>query len=102
MSQSDRAEVREQLLKLKFPITGVVIEDGQKYYTFKNREVDAIMGIIDEAVLKTLEKWNPLYDGDHSACIDKMSCIGYQNARSDFDNEKEILIAALQKGGGKA
>lgn len=41
-----------------------------------------------------LEKFEPL-QRNHDKCIDSMSCIGYQNAASDFDNEKEIRLAEL-------
>lgn len=37
------------------------------------------------------------FTGDHSQCIDKHTCIGYQNAESDLYNENLIRIAALQK-----
>lgn len=48
-----------------------------------------------EARVDELTTFNlPQYD--HSKCIDKRSCIGYQNAQSDFDNEKEIRLAELQ------
>ena len=34
---------------------------------------------------------------DHSRCPIKETCIGYQNAESDLENEKEGIITTLQK-----
>lgn len=36
------------------------------------------------------------FDGDHSKCLDKHSCIGYQNAASDLYNENLLRIAELE------
>jgi hypothetical protein len=44
-----------------------------------------------------LDDFKPFYKGNHSQCIDKMSCIGYQNAQSDFDNEKALRLAQLRQ-----
>lgn len=87
MSQSHRAEVREKIEKLKITVEfrreqGDVI---QQETNLPGVVVDAIMGIIDEAVVETLEKLKRWDDG-----------FEYIMA-SDVDD----LIAALQKGGGK-
>lgn len=52
-----------------------------------------------KARIDELKNFEPLFKGDHSKCPDPRNCIGYQNAESDFDNEKELRLAALTKGG---
>lgn len=55
----------------------------------------AINTLLVEARKDELIDFNlPQYD--HSKCIDKKTCIGYENAQSDFDNEKELRIAELE------
>lgn len=49
-----------------------------------------------EAQHTAIKNFEPL-QRTHDTCLDAHSCIGYQNAASDFDNEKEILLAAISK-----
>lgn len=44
--------------------------------------------------LAELRAFEPL-QRTHDKCLDPRSCIGYQNAASDFDNEKEIRLTQL-------
>lgn len=55
---------------------------------------DMVDRAVREARVDELNNFN-LPEYDHSKCIDIHSCIGYQNAQSDFDNEKESRIFAL-------
>lgn len=66
----------------------------------------AIEQLLVEARIDELQNFNlPQYD--HSKCptaiegVISNGCIGYENARSDFDNEKEIRLAELQSLQGK-
>lgn len=51
--------------------------------------------LIDEFV-EDVRNWNPFFTGDHSKCPSPENCIGYQNAESDFDYEKENFINLLK------
>jgi hypothetical protein len=81
----DHDEMVETYLEAKQSILALIVQSNNRVR-------------IDE-----LSKFKPFYDGDHSNCIDKRGCIGYENARSDYDNEREIRINQLQtilnKGG---
>jgi hypothetical protein len=78
----------------------------------KCKERGAAMVLVAEALMFTttytatqcllaqkaeLESFDPMFKGDHSKCLDPRSCIGYQNAQSDFDNEKEIRLTELKR-----
>lgn len=70
---------------------GVAIEVIVELFT-RSQEQAVIEGKIEE-----LTAWEPLFKGDHRTCINyPEGCVGYMNAQSDFDNEKEIRIAELQ------
>lgn len=45
--------------------------------------------------VEAIKNFNPLQT-DHSKCLDPRACIGYQNAASDFDNERDLYIAGLE------
>lgn len=49
-----------------------------------------------DARIEELTHFDPLQH-DHDLCIDKKNCIGYQNAMSDLDNEKQLRILELQE-----
>jgi hypothetical protein len=63
---------------------------------FMGQAVTAYAATVErEARFDELTNFNlPQYD--HSKCPDPKTCIGYMNAESDFDNEKELRLAALQ------
>jgi hypothetical protein len=44
----ERDKLLQDITKLKFPITNVVIEGPQKYYTFKAEELTRLMHLIDQ------------------------------------------------------
>lgn len=58
----------------------------------------ALARLIADKQAEELERFEPFFKGDHSKCPDPRTCIGYENARNDFDNEKAIRIAELKKG----
>lgn len=61
------------------------------------RDLDAhIRRATLEAQHTVIKNFEPL-QRTHDTCPDVHSCIGYQNAASDFDNEKEILLTAISK-----
>lgn len=47
-----------------------------------------------ERVADAFKKWQPLIR-DHTRCPNIGSCIGYQNAESDFDNERENFLSLI-------
>lgn len=48
-----------------------------------------------EELISKIDNWKPLKE-THENCVIKDSCIGYQQAFSDFENEKEIFIKMLK------
>ncbi len=56
----------------------------------------ALQSHIADQVREAIQKFEPFFTGDHSKCPNPMTCIGYENARSDFDNEKAILLESLK------
>jgi hypothetical protein len=55
---------------------------------------EAVRPALVAAASNELKAFEPL-QRDHSKCIDAHTCIGYQNAASDFDNEKQIRLDQL-------
>lgn len=59
-----------------------------------------IQALVEQQVLigrkAELENFKPLQT-THESCIDPFNCIGYQNAASDFDNEKAIRITEIDR-----
>jgi hypothetical protein len=60
-------------------------------------EVRAVVKEEKKAAIKELK----LPDYDHSKCIIKASCIGYQGAESDLENIKEAKLADLERDSKK-
>ena len=61
---------------------------------------DAILRVVEAA----LEEINTKLIKDHSKCPIKMSCIGYENAKCDLENETEAILLSLRgdkEGDGK-
>lgn len=74
-----------------------IIEDSYPLY---NQELEDsfkadMIAWSNRRTIEILKNFNPLHL-DHTNCLDPRGCIGYQNADSDFDNEKEILISSLE------
>lgn len=72
------------------PFSTPLIDDLVQALTALCRRIEG------EARIDELEAFNPLQT-DHSNCPMPMTCIGYENAVSDFDNEKEIRLAELRE-----
>ena len=49
-----------------------------------------------EGQIDELSMFEPFFNGDHSKCLDTRGCIGYQNAQSDYNNEREIRLEVLR------
>lgn len=73
-----------------------VYADGDNYWAITTEELQAIQDGILKARIDELRNFDPFFKGDHSKCPDKMTCIGYQNAQCDFENECEIRVYDLQ------
>lgn len=56
MSTQTDSELREKITKLRFPIIGVEYDGAQKYYTFKNQELDRLMQLIESDRRKSVEE----------------------------------------------
>lgn len=50
---------------------------------------------IEAARINELENFNPFWMTDHIYCPVAETCVGYQNALSDFDNEKALRLKEL-------
>lgn len=60
--------------------------------------VQDLSALITQQRIDELENFEPLFKGNHSKCPDPTgSCIGYQNAESDFYNEKQIRLSKLRE-----
>lgn len=99
-SKADTAEAKILAIldEMDFKLTGTPKhwEKTPERIAIENEAVQQLKGLLVDARIDELTNFN-LPEYDHTKCIDKMTCIGYESAQSDFDNEKELRLAALQQ-----
>lgn len=73
---------------------------GTSYIDLEDACTDSVIQLIKaaetEARIDERENTELPFEGDHSHCLDKRTCVGYQNAASDLYNENLIRIAELR------
>jgi hypothetical protein len=89
------AFMEERGFKEEFPGRFYGIVDGA--HRVMNRDACTFMYRLHlEARRDELLNFDPLMH-DHNLCIMPTTCVGYQNAESDWQNERNIRIAELDK-----